>query len=236
MGERAETVALLAGAGGLTGGLLLAALLDAADFARVYAVTRRPLPGDHPRLANRIVQFDRLEEQLQGIACQTAFCCLGASPEAGAEEARVVELGHVLAFARAAQRAGADRFVYLSCVGAHPQSARTSLRFKREAERSLEALGFTSLDILQPAALLGIRRETRASDLTAFAAAPFVRLTSFGARAPRRAVFARTVAAAMLGAARSGRRGVYRYTYSGIRALANAKPRLRTARADILGS
>lgn len=234
MGDRAETVALLAGASGLTGGLLLAALLEAPDFERVYAVTRRPLGREHPRLANRIVPFDRLEEQLKGVACHTAFCCLGAPAAASPEDARAVELGYALAFARAARAARAERFVFLSCVGAESPSPTATLQLKREAERSLEALGFASLDILQPGPLLGLRREVRGSDLMAFLTVPFLNLASLGTRVPRRGISARTVAAAMLGAARSGRRGVYRYTHSGIRTLARSKFRAHPVRADVV--
>jgi hypothetical protein len=55
-------------------------------------------------------------------------------------------------------------------------------------------------------------------------AAPLLR----GRYAPYRAISARTVAAAMLGAMRSGRRGVQRYTYDGIQALARlTAPRTR---------
>ncbi len=216
-------IAVLAGASGLTGGHLLAALLDAPDFVRVYAVTRRPLGREHPRLANRIVQFERLESQLKGLACHTAFCCLGSSLRAaGSERAwRQVEIDHVVAFARAARAAGAQRFVYLSCAGAAVGSRDARARLKRECEQELEGIGFSSLDILQPGPLLGLRREMQPAELIRSSlvalAAPALR----GAREAQRAISARIVAAAMLGAARSGRRGVYRYTYSGVRSLAS---------------
>ena len=45
-------IALVAGATGLVGGLLLKTLLDAPDYTRVYALTRRPFGKEHPRLAN----------------------------------------------------------------------------------------------------------------------------------------------------------------------------------------
>ena len=221
MADDNKKVAVLVGASGLTGSHLLSALLEAPDFGRVYAITRRPLGREHPRLANRIVPFERLESQLKGLACHTAFCCLGSSPRAaGSERAwRAVEVDQVLAFARAARAGGAQRFVHLSCSGA-VASRDTGAALKRECEQALETLGFDSLDILQPGPLLGLRREIQLSQLfraiTAAAAAPIL----VGPREVHRAVSARIVAAAMLGAARSGRRGIYRYTYSGIRALA----------------
>jgi hypothetical protein len=54
---------------------------------------------------------------------------------------------------------------------------------------------------------------------------PLVNPFLHGARAAYRAIGARTVAAAMLGATRSGRKGTQRYTYAGIQALAQISSR-----------
>jgi uncharacterized protein YbjT (DUF2867 family) len=222
MGDAEGKVALLAGASGLAGSHLLGALLGAADFVRVYALSRRPLGREHARLANRIVQFERLESQLKGLTCHTAFCCLGAPLRAAGGEpaARRVDLDYVLAFARAARAAQAQRFVYLSCAGADSDSRSVRLQTKQQAEEALEALGFPALDILQPGPLLGLRHEISLHEATRSLAALIATPLLFGPREAYRGISARTVAAAMLGAARSGRRGVYRYTYAGIRALA----------------
>lgn len=226
MAETATRVALLAGASGLVGGYLLDALLESGDFNRVFAVTRRPLGREHPRLANRIVQFDKLESQLRGQTCDVAFCCLGTPlDESGSERAlRQVDLDYVLAFARAARAAQAQRFVVVTCAGADPGSRHLRLRVKGEAERELEALSFPSLDLIQPGPLLGWRKQAEVRQLAATLLMPLVNPFLTGARLPHRGIPARTVAAAMLGAARSGRRGVYRYTYAGLNALALSKP------------
>ena len=55
-------IALVAGATGLVGGLLLNTLLDAPDYTRVYALTRRPFGKEHPKLANRVVIFERMAD------------------------------------------------------------------------------------------------------------------------------------------------------------------------------
>lgn len=226
-------MALVAGGSGLVGGHLLTALLDAPDWGRVYALSRRGLPREHPRLANRIVQFEHLEQQLAGLRCDDAFCCLGTTLRAAGSEAafRAVDLGHVLKFARAARAGGARRLVVVSSVGADPRSKHLYLRTKGEMEEALIALGFASLDILQPALLLGLRRETRPLELAAQIVAPLAWPLLFGTRSIYRAIPARTVAAAMVGAARSGRKGVYRYTWEGLRQLAVAKPPAAPARA-----
>lgn len=230
MGDPDAKVALLVGASGLVGSHLLDALLEAPDIGRVYAVTRRPLGHEHPRLANRIVQFDRLEEQLKGLTYHVAFCCLGTTiRRAGSQQDfRRVDFDYVLASARAARAAQAQRFIVVSCVGADPRARNFYLRVKGETEQALAGLGFASLDIFQPSLLLGMRRESRPLELACRMLMPLANPLLFGAYAQYRGIPAATVAAGMLGAARSGRRGVYRYTYAGICALAQSK---RVARA-----
>lgn len=224
--EPTPRVALLAGATGFVGGYLLDALLDAPEYSRVYAVTRRPLLREHPRLANRIVQFERLESQLKGTVCTEAFCCIGTTlAAAGSQEAfREVDLDAVVSFGRAAQAAQARRFVVVSSVGADSGAKNFYLRVKGEMEEELAGLGFPSLDILQPGLLLGWRREMRPLELAARLGMPLVNPFLIGAREAWRGIPARTVAQAMVGAARSGRRGTYRYTHAAIRALAASRP------------
>src|SRR5882757_10781954 len=156
-------IALLAGASGFLGNLTLEALLDSGDFSRVFAVTRRPLGREHPRLANRIVQFEQIESQLKGLTCHIALCCLGTTiRQAGSEQAfRQVDIDAVLAFARTAKAAQAQRFVVVSSAGADKTSKHFYLRTKGEMEEALQGLGFVSLDILEPSLLLGWRGEIR---------------------------------------------------------------------------
>ena len=222
MGDAEGKLALLAGASGLAGGYALDALLEAPDIRRVLAASRRPLGREHPRLANRIVQFEHLEAQIKGASCDVALCCLGTTiRQAGSQQSfRAVDIDCVLAFARAAKAANARRFVVISSVGADPGARNFYLRTKGEMEQRLVEAGFESLDIPQPSLLLGWRGEVRLLELAARAFTPLVNPLLQGRYIPYRAIPARTVGAAMLGAIRTGRRGVQRYTYEGIEALA----------------
>jgi uncharacterized protein YbjT (DUF2867 family) len=218
-------IALVAGATGLIGGLLLKTLLDAPDYSRVYALTRRPYGKEHPKLANRVVMFERMAEQLKGLVVQDAFCCIGTTiHEAGSQEAfRAADVDAVLMFARAARAAQAARFVVVSSVGASSNSKKFYLRTKGEMEEAVTDLGFTSVDILQPSLLLGPRKSFRLLETAGQVFAPLINPLLTGAREPFRAIPAETVARAMLGAARRGARGTYRYTYGAIRQLAEIR-------------
>ena len=236
MGEADGKIVLLAGASGLTGSRTLDVLLEAPDVTRVLAVSRRPLGREHPRLANRIVQFAQMESQLKGVTADAALCCLGTTiRHAGSQQAfRAVDIDSVLTFARVARAAGAKRFVVVSSVGANPESKNFYLRTKGEMEQQLEALGFEALDILQPSMLLGWRKEMRPLELVGLTLMPLVNPLLGGKYAAYRGISATTVGKAMLGATRSGRRGVQRYTYAGIEALSRttfARPRPPPAKA-----
>jgi uncharacterized protein YbjT (DUF2867 family) len=217
--------ALIAGASGLVGGFALRALLEAPEYTRVWALTRRPLGKEHPKLANRIVNFERMGEQLKGLVVQDAFCAIGTTiADAGSQEAfRNADVNAVLLFARAARAAGAKRFVVVSSVGADSTSKKFYLRTKGEMEEAVADIGFASVDILQPSLLLGPRKALRPLEITGRIFAPLINPLLTGAREPFRAIAAETVGRAMLGAVRAGRRGVYRYTYAEICKLAGLR-------------
>jgi uncharacterized protein YbjT (DUF2867 family) len=228
MTESAGRIALVAGGSGLVGGQLLPLLLQAPQYARVHALSRRPLAFDHPRMANRVVRYEAsLQAQLKGLQCRDAFCCLGTTiREAGSQAAfRAVDHDLVLEFAQLARGCGAERLVVVSALGANAASKNFYLRVKGDMEKDLEGLRFRALDILQPSLLLGARRELRLLELSVQLVMQLVNPLLLGRWSRFRAIQAASVAAAMCGAASSGRRGIYRYTYDGIRNLAAATER-----------
>ena len=224
-------IALVAGANGMVGSCLLQVLIEAPEYSRVYALTRRPLGRDHPKIANRIVSFNRLAEQLKGLTAQDAYCCIGTTiKEAGSEdEFRDADVEAVLRFAEAARALGATRFAVVSSVGADIKSKKFYLRCKGEMEEGVSRIGFPALDIFQPSLLLGPRKQARPLETLGKLLAPAINPLLTGARESWRAIPAETVARGMLGAARRGGRGVYRHTYAAIRQLSEIKPVLAAA-------
>lgn len=220
MVDNSGRIALVAGGSGLIGSKLLPILLSAPEYTRVYALSRRALPTDHPRLANRVVRFDApLESQLKGLQCNDAYCCIGTTIRTAGSEAafRAVDVDLIVKYAAFALSAGAERFIMVSSVGADQAAKNFYLRVKGEAEKAVEQLRFRSLSIMQPSMLLGARRELRALELVA---QPLMRVVSPllpGKWSRFRAIDAAEVAAAMYGVGRSLRKGVYRYAYSDIK-------------------
>lgn len=55
-----ERRALVAGASGLVGGECVATFLASPEYAEVVALVRQPLPQDHPRLQQVMIDFDQI--------------------------------------------------------------------------------------------------------------------------------------------------------------------------------
>ena len=209
MSAPARPAILLAGASGLVGGALLRRLLADADGPRVAAVVRRPLELAAPRLQLVVAEFDRLDRT--GLPpAGTAFCALGTTmAKAGTEERfRAVDLDAVVAFARAARRAGATRFLAVSALGADSRSRVFYNRAKGEAEEALREVGFDGLALLRPSLLLGARSETRPAERVAAVVTGFVPWGLAGRLSRWRPVPADAVAAALLAIAGGELRGV----------------------------
>lgn len=130
--------ALIAGASGLVGGHLVRLLLQEEHYARVIAIGRREVPGlRHPKLEQRVVDFDALEPAAAALPpVRDVFCCLGTTiKHAGSRAAfRRVDHDYVVAVARLGLAAGAAQFLIVSAVDADPASRMFYSRVKGETE------------------------------------------------------------------------------------------------------
>jgi uncharacterized protein YbjT (DUF2867 family) len=155
--------AWIAGASGLVGSSLLHRLLEDAGFSRIVSVGRRPLPLEHPKLVQVVVDFSS-PSALHGLdAVEVAFSCLGTTMrKAGSRPAfRAVDHDAVLAFARAARHRGARTFLHVSAIGANPRSPVFYTAVKGQVEDAVARTGIPSVYAFRPSLLEGARAEHR---------------------------------------------------------------------------
>ncbi len=192
---------LLAGATGLVGRECLALLLADKKFARVVAITRRPI-SPAPKLECHVVDFDRLSEHAELFAVDAIICALGTTiKQAGSKERfRHVDYDYPLAIATLGVALGVKRFALVSALAASPDSRVFYNRVKGELERDVLALPFQSITIARPSLLLGDRDERRLGEEIA------KRFAWLALRAYR-PVAARAVAESLVRAAKSATPG-----------------------------
>jgi len=155
--------AIVAGSTGLVGQQLLQKLLQAPDYARVIALTRRPLPLQHVKLQVLRADFDDLAPLSAAMQADDAFCCLGttqakAGGRAGLER---VDYHMAVAFARAARKAGATRLFVVSSIGSSLKSPSFYSRTKARMQAAVAEIDYAAIQIVQPSLLLGERAESR---------------------------------------------------------------------------
>jgi uncharacterized protein YbjT (DUF2867 family) len=191
--RQVQQLAVVAGASGLVGRELVLRLLRHPVYARVVALTRRPLGIDHVRLCEVPASFASLETDLSSVVSQAArldsYCCLGTTISAAGSEAafRMVDFDYVVAFGQWSVRRQAHRHVVISALGADARSAVFYNRVKGESENALRALAPSSLVILRPSLLDGHRGERRLGESFALAFARPLRAVLPAAIRPVRA-------------------------------------------------
>lgn len=208
-----KRTALVAGATGLVGGELLRLLVERTEYDQVTALLRRPLPWTHPKLIQKVVNFDDPGLYASPVEADDFFCCLGTTmKKAGSKEAfRKVDLEYPLALADLALASGGNTFLLVSSIGADPQSRVFYSQVKGQAEQALRTRPIPSLHIFRPSLLVGARQEFRLGESVGYWLMKLIGFALAGPLKKYRAIHAQTVARAMVRAALRGEPGAHVY-------------------------
>ncbi|MFC0295998.1 NAD(P)H-binding protein [Geobacillus jurassicus] len=161
--------ALLLGASGLVGGELLKLLLQSDLYCRVTIFVRTPLPVEHEKLQQVVVDFARLESYERHFYVDDVFCCLGTTRKKAKTKQQFIQVDYeyTLRAAVLAEKCRAKSFLTVSSIGANPCSPFFYQRVKGETEEALQRLSIPSLHIFRPSLLVGKRREFRLAEALA---------------------------------------------------------------------
>lgn len=203
--------AIVIGATGLIGSLLVQDLLKNSQFTKVKALLRKPLPLRDGRLEQVVVDFTddmALESVLHG---DVLFCCIGTTiKKAGSQEAfNAVDYAIPVRCGTIARKNGITQFHLVSSIGAQASSKNFYLRTKGRTEAALRALQFPSLFIYQPSFLTGNRKEVRFGEQIAIMLMPVFSFLMRGRWRKYRPVKAENVAIKMRELSESGKTGVH---------------------------
>ena len=146
---------LVLGSTGVVGDAIVREALRDARIEAVRAVSRRPLPHQHPKLQTIVhrefLDFGPLAPVLS--RADVVLCALGLSwyQAKGEAEYRKITHDYVLACARTTSVANpAVRFCFVSGHGASPTSSQTWARIKAETEQDLEGMFGSRLTVFRP--------------------------------------------------------------------------------------
>jgi uncharacterized protein YbjT (DUF2867 family) len=205
-----QKTALIAGATGLVGSQLLPLLLASDRYARVIVVGRRPVPIVHPKLEQRILDFNQLEEHRMGLIADDVYCCLGTTMRQAGSKQAFYKVDYLYVVKLAALTAGnfAAQFLVVSAMGADAESRIYYNRVKGEMEESARQAPFRAIHIFRPSLLLGERQEQRVGERVGAVLLKVLHPLLLGPLRRFRAVPAAAVAKAMLLAAEDDGGGI----------------------------
>jgi uncharacterized protein YbjT (DUF2867 family) len=155
--------AIILGATGLTGGLLLQNLLEDASYERVKLFSRSSVGFTHEKLEEQLVDLLELENYPQEFTGDIMFCCIGTTNAKTPNEElyRKIDYGIPVAAAQLAKANQIETLLVVSALGADPDSRMFYNRTKGEMEREVLKMGIKNTYILQPSLIGGKRGEKR---------------------------------------------------------------------------
>ncbi|HEY4651643.1 MAG TPA: oxidoreductase [Pontibacter sp.] len=206
--------ALIVGASGLVGGHCLRLLLNSDRYSQVISVGRRDLPLIHPKLDQKVVDFDNLKKYSAELAADDIYCCLGTTIKKAGSKADFYKVDHtyVVELARLTAARNAAQFLVVSAMGADAGSMFFYNKVKGQMERDVQELGFRGVHIFRPSLLLGEREEYRTGEEVAAKVMGPLSSLLVGPLRKYKPIPGEDVAKAMLYAAAENRGGVQIYS------------------------
>lgn len=159
--------AIILGATGLTGGLLLEKLLKDPSFDKIKLFSRSSVEKKSSKIEEHLIDMFQLEQHSEAVKADVVFCCIGTtkSKTPDKETYKKIDYGIPVTAAKLAKQNGIKTFIAISALGANPNSSVFYNKTKGEMQRDVLKQGFDSAQpdiyILQPSLIIGDRNEAR---------------------------------------------------------------------------
>lgn len=214
--------AVIAGASGLVGSLLLEYLLNHPDYKEVLVLVRRKLNTEHKKLRQLIVDFDRLTDYESDITGHALFCCLGTtkSKTPFSKDYRKIDHDYPVQLAKIAAKNSIQQFHLVSALGANAKSSIFYNQLKGETEQDIKQVDIPAIYIYQPSLLTGNRKEKRLAERFATSLFKVIDPLLTGSLNKYKSIAADTVARAMLKQSLKNNSGIFTYPSDQIKNLA----------------
>ena len=195
-----KKTAIILGATGLTGSLLLDRLVEDDKYGTIKLFSRRSCGKTSPKIREFTGDVIRLEQFREDFTGDVVFCCVGTTSAKTRDRNvyRDIDYGIPVKAARLARDNGIPAFLVISSLGSSPRRRIFYSRTKGEMERDVMALGVPHTYILRPSLILGKRDERRTTEGIAAVVMRLIRPLMTGWARRYRAIKASTIARAMI--------------------------------------
>lgn len=158
--------AIILGASGLTGGLLLQRLVADERYSHIKLFGRSHLNFEHEKVQEFIVDLFDLQSFAADFTGDEVFCCIGTTKKKtpNEEKYRKIDFGIPVAAAELCVKKGINSIAIISSLGANDKSSNFYLRTKGEMEKAVLELRIENTFLLRPSLIVGDRKERRAGE------------------------------------------------------------------------
>jgi uncharacterized protein YbjT (DUF2867 family) len=210
----------LFGATGLIGGYLLEFLLKDSDIHLINVVGRNPFHLQHDKINNIVIDFEDVSSISNSITgSEAVFVSIGTTmSKVNGDKImyKSVDFDIIFNIANACKQKNINQFIYVSSLGANPNSSNFYLRLKGEIDEAVAKLNLNSTYIFRPSILLGKRNESRPGEKIMQFVMP---LLDFMIPSNSKAIKAEDVAKSMLNTIKNYKSGLHIYQYNQIKEL-----------------
>jgi len=155
--------AIILGATGLTGGILLDFLMKDNRYEKIKLFSRSSVGITNPKLEEHLIDLFELEKHKEIFKADEVYCCIGTT-KAKTPNNRVyrkIDYGIPFAAAKLCKENNINTFIIISAMGANPGSKVFYNKIKGEVERDVLKENIQNTYILQPGLIGGSRNENR---------------------------------------------------------------------------
>lgn len=155
--------AIILGATGLTGGLLLKTLLRDERYSEIIVFSRNKCGVKDDKLTEYIVDLFQLEHYKDKFKADEVFCCIGTTKAKTSDKEiyTKIDYGIPVAAASLCKQNGIETFIVISAMGAKKKSKIFYNRTKGKMEAAVLDLNIKHSYIFQPSLISGDREERR---------------------------------------------------------------------------
>ena len=155
--------AIVLGATGLTGSLLLEKLIADTSYEKIKLFSRNSVHKSSTKIEEYLIDLFKLETYKDLFTGDTVFCCIGttASKTKNKEVYKAIDYGIPVNAAKLATKNNIKTFVVVSSMGANASSSIFYNKTKGEMERDVLKQNIKNTYILRPSLIGGNRDELR---------------------------------------------------------------------------
>jgi len=174
--------AIILGATGLTGGILLQKLIEDKRYTTIKLFGRKKVEGLPLKVKQFVGNLFKLENFKAEFIADEVFCCIGTTAKKTPDKAlyKKIDYGIPVTTAKLSKANGIPTFLVISALGANAQSSIFYSKTKGEMEQAVLSEKIEKTHILQPSIIGGDRQEKRIGEKIGLVVFKFLQPLFFG--------------------------------------------------------